>query len=65
MTVNYWVWPVIRENWKKIVKSRRVRVMRGGGVVGKSRRGNKIVFYVKGTKPFRGLFEVEGYCDFY
>ncbi len=55
--MNIWVWPVTQENWKT-VKSRNIwavdRELRTKTVT----KGDLIVFYVKGTGSFKGVFRV-------
>lgn len=52
-----WVWPVTPANWP-VVKSKKAWAV---DVIGKGSRvtkGDKIIFYVNGTRYFQGIFEV-------
>ena len=58
-SINYWIWSVIPENWEK-VKANKV-----WGSKAPSERiqkyvqvGDHIIFYVKGTKAFKGIMQV-------
>lgn len=54
--MKYWVWSVTRENWE-IVKHLNVWAAKSRSIINKLKKGDIIIFYVKGTNTFRGIFK--------
>lgn len=52
-----WIWPVTPANWP-IVKSKKVWAVDTVGKGSRVVKGDKIIFYVNGTRYFQGIFEV-------
>lgn len=55
--MNIWIWPVTEENWPT-VKSKNVWAVSTLGKGSKVIKGDKIIFYVRGTQYFQGIYEV-------
>jgi len=51
----YWVWSVTKENWE-IVRSKGIWATYDRGVTQRLKKGDVLVFYVKGTSCFKGIF---------
>ena len=56
---NNWVWPVVEGNWAVLAK-KNVWATYSDKAKSKVREGDKIVFYVKGTGNFRGVYKLIG-----
>ena len=56
--MSIWVWSVIPDNWPT-VKSKKVWAVNTRGKGRRVLKGDKIVFYVKGTMHFCGAFQVK------
>jgi len=55
--MNYWVWPITQENWE-ILKNRNVWAAKNRGAIDKVQKEDMIIFYIKGTNTFQGIFRV-------
>jgi len=55
--LSYWIWPVTPENWPA-VKSKKVWAVNKKGKGSRVVSGDKIVFYVNGTRYFQGIYQV-------
>jgi len=52
-----WIWPVTQENWPT-VKKEKVWAVNKTGKGDRIKVGDRIIFFVKGTHHFQGIFEV-------
>lgn len=57
--MNRWVWPVTQENWE-VVKNYSVWAVNAEHKTKRIKNNDFILFYVKGTGLFRGIFQVAG-----
>jgi predicted RNA-binding protein len=55
--MHYWLWSVTEENWE-IVKSRKVWATYNKAVTSQIIKDDILIFYVKGTMQFKGIFQV-------
>ena len=53
-----WIWPTESESWP-IVKEKKVWAVGKEGKGKRVQKGDRIIFYVKGTMHFHGIFEVK------
>lgn len=55
--MNYWIWSVTPENWE-IVKKNKIWAVSNEVKTRRVSQGDFIVFYVKGTGSFKGIFKI-------
>lgn len=57
MEKKYWIWSTSNENWR-ILREKNVWASRSRRWTYKVQKGDEIIFYVRGTNCFMGIFEV-------
>jgi predicted RNA-binding protein len=55
--MQYWLWSATKENWE-ILKTKRVWATYNKNVTTQIKKGDILIFYVKGTMHFKGVFQV-------
>lgn len=55
--MQYWLWSSTEENWE-IAKNRRIWATYNRKICNKIKKEDQIIFYVKGTKCFKGIFQI-------
>jgi predicted RNA-binding protein len=55
--MQYWLWSATKENWE-ILKSKRVWATYNRNVTTQINKGDILIFYVKGTLHFKGIFRM-------
>lgn len=57
--MQYWLWSSTKESWE-IVKNRRIWATYNRKICNIIKKGSIFIFYVKGTKSFKGIFQALG-----
>ncbi|MBX5320362.1 MAG: EVE domain-containing protein [Candidatus Bathyarchaeota archaeon] len=55
--MQYWLWSATKENWE-ILKIKRVWATYNRSITTQIKKGDVLIFYVKGTMHFKGIFRV-------
>jgi predicted RNA-binding protein len=55
--MQYWLWPVTKENWETL-KTKKVWATYNRNITTQVKKGDILIFYVKGTMYFKGIFQV-------